>query len=135
MLKKIEYLIPEALKAIDTHLLTKYPNGILTGYQGAASGFGTTLMQMGLLPTLAVYTDKDNNADIDRQILLQVLITIVENDKRFNSDTTPLNDINTLLRNASHQPKAWRKEFTEHLLRASLVFKLTLRTYHLKKSN
>jgi len=135
MLKKIEYLIPKALDAIDAHLVSKYPVAIPAGYQGAASGFGTTLMQMGLLPTLAVYTDKDNNADIDRQRLLKTLIAIVKNDDRFTSDRDPLNDINTLLRKASGQPAAWRKEFTEHLLRASLVFKLTLRTYHLQKPN
>lgn len=134
MLRKIEYLIPTALDSIDEHLVRKNPGGIPAGYQGAASGFGTTLMQMGLLPTLAVYTDKENQADIDRSLLLKVLVTIVKNDPRFNSDSTPLNDTNTLLRNAAGKPKSWQNEFKEHLLRASLVFKLTLRTYHLKKS-
>ena len=131
MLRKIEYLIPTALNAIDTHLVAKHPEAIPTGYQGAASGFGTTLMQMGLLPTLAVYTDNDNSADIDRKILLKVLIDIVKNDDRFGNDTDPLNNIDNLLRNTANKPKAWQKEFKEHLLKASLAFKLTLRTYQL----
>lgn len=140
MLRTIEYLIPAALDAIDTILVVKYPNGIPSGYQSAVSGFGTSLRQMGLLPTLAVYTDKDSSAEIKRDLLLKALVAIVIHpDSRFDEESKgKLQDrkgnikIDYLLR------IVLRKGFpddklNEHLMQAALVFKLAIRTYKLVK--
>lgn len=136
MLRKIEYLIPAALEAVDAVLLAKYgKDKIPSGYQSAVSGFGTSLLQMGLLPTLAVYTDKDSGAGIDRSKLLEALLRIVKHqDSRFSSENKSMipNDVSILLKTvAKNEPL--QQELKEHLLQAALAFKLAIRTYNLKK--
>ncbi|MDZ4682761.1 MAG: type III-B CRISPR module-associated protein Cmr5 [Saprospiraceae bacterium] len=134
MLRKIEYLIPAALEAIDATFRTDIQgNGIPSGYQSAASGFGTTLLQMGLLPTLAVYVDEGSDADIDRKKLLATLQAILAHpDSRFGQKGL-LGRQNSLLKDVL-QPGFPQADFKEHLLQASLAFKLAIRTYKLKKS-
>jgi hypothetical protein len=132
MLRKIEYLIPAALEAIDEVFQAEIgKDGIPSGYQSAASGFGTTLLQMGLLPTLAVYTDEGSDADIVRKELLKALLYIVKHaDSRFGAKDQ-LGQVEALLRTA-RQPAFPQEEFKEHLLQASVAFKLAIRTYKLK---
>lgn len=142
MLRKIEYLIPAALDAVDAVLVTKYgKDRIPSGYQSAISGFGTSLLQMGLLPTLAVYTDKDSDADIKRDLLLKALFTIIlHNDSKFpNSykqdlpkDTNGVINIALVLRKVAESN--FQRALKEHLMQAALAFKLAIRTYNLKKS-
>lgn len=134
MLRKIEYLIPAALEAID-HVFAAdiQGNGIPSGYQSAASGFGTTIMQMGLLPTLAVYADEGADAGIDRKKLLSALKKILTHEKSRFSQKTMLRQEQSLLKDAL-QPNFPQAELKEHLLHASLAFKLAIRTYKLKKS-
>lgn len=132
MLRKIEHLIPAALESIDTVFSEDITNGgIPSGYQSAASGFGVTLRQMGLLPTMAVYTDQGSDADIVRKKLLDALLHIVKHkDSRFSAKAQ-LGQVETLLRTA-RQPAFPQEAFKEHLLQASVAFKLAIRTYKLK---
>jgi len=130
MLRKIEYLIPAALEAIDGEFKS---NTIPSGYQGAISGFGASLLQMGLLPTLAVYEDKDSDADIDRQKLLKALKAIVKHKDSLFLHKNMLRNDHSLLDDVLQQgfPK---EEFKEYLIKASIAFKLAIRTYKLSKS-
>lgn len=135
MLRKIEYLIPAALSAIDEVLVKEYQSkgGIPAGYQSAASGFGTTLMQMGLMPTVAVYTDTDSNADIDRPKLLKVLLEIIiHQESRFSAKATMTSEPDKLLETIINTNNFPREELKDKLLEASLAFKLGIRTYKLK---
>lgn len=131
MLRKIEHLLPAALGAIDAVFsddITK--GGIPSGYQSAASGFGVTLRQMGLLPTIAVYADQGSDADIDREKLLNALLHIVKHaDSRFSAKSQ-LGQVEGLLR-AVQQSSFPQEAFKEHLLQASVAFKLAIRTYKL----
>jgi len=132
MLKKIEYLIPAALQAIDTHLLPENSDSIPSGYQGALAGFGTSLLQMGLLPTLAVYLDKENDADIGRDVLLETLLAVLRHpDSRLSAGGKQMAAIDTVLRDLSGADNAQRKEFSHHLMQAALALKLAIRTYKL----
>lgn len=132
MLRKIEYLIPAALEAIDQVLLSAYKEGgIPKGYQGAISGFGASLLQMGLLPTLAVYHDEDHSADIDRKKLLKVLQLILKHQDSHFSKKAMLGGKESMLKDAL-QPEFPQDELKKHLIQASLAFKLAIRTYKLK---
>lgn len=141
MLRKIEYLIPAALEAVDNVLVKKYgQENIPSGYQSAISGFGTSLLQMGLLPTLAVYTDKESDADIYRDVLLKALFAIVlhadskfpdENKQQLPVDTDGMVVIGQLLRQVAKA--GFQRELKEQLMQAALAFKLAIRTYNLKK--
>jgi CRISPR-associated protein Cmr5 len=134
MLRKIEHLIPAALDAIDDVLVAEYgKDAIPSGYQSAISGFGATLLQMGLLPTLAVYSDEGSDAEIVRQKLLEVLKKIIaHDDSRFSVDGKNLLGKKKDLLKDALQPGFPQASFKEHLLQASLAFKLAIRTYKLK---
>lgn len=131
MLRKIAHLIPAALQAIDQVLLASEPSGrIPKGYQGAIAGFGVSLLQMGLLPTLAVYTDEDHNADINRQKLLQVLQKILMHEQCKFAGKQLLGRESSLLLDAL-QPGFPQAALRDHLIQAATAFKLAIRTYKL----
>lgn len=141
MLKKIEKLIPAALDAIDENL-AKHEDykekGIPSAYQSAISGFGTSILQMGLLPTLAVYYDTDNQSGITRKLLLDVLYAIildnsVERSEALESALVQRNDSGNFLRTVSSSAEV-KNEFKPKLMDAALAFKLAIRTYNLVKS-
>lgn len=138
MLKKIEKLIPAALDAIDANLLKKHPKGIPSGYQSAISGFGTSILQMGLVPTLAVYYDQDNQADIKRDVLLDTLYAIILHEKSepgaaLKTVLAQRNDTGAFLRSISQSAEV-KRELKSKLMDAALAFKLAIRTYNLVKS-
>jgi hypothetical protein len=132
MLRKIENLIPAALDAVDSVLKTAYPGGIPKGYQGAVSGLGTTLNQMGLLPTLAVYADQDSGAEISRQLLIQTLVTVIKNSAPKDADkqNLPIGGIGLLL-HMKDKPKVQQSDFKADLIQAAIAFKLAIRTHPL----
>ena len=141
MIRKIEYLFPAALETIKRELEEKYgKNQIPSGYQSAISGFGTALRQMGLLPTLAVYTDSDNKASIQRDLLLLALLYIVvhncskfpENYKQILKNDENIVEINTILNTVAVQDKIFQYSLKQNLLEAALAFKLAIRTFNLK---
>jgi len=134
-MQKIEHLLPAALDAVDQVLVSKYgKEGIPAGYQGAISGFGTSLIQMGLLPTLAVYTDKDSAASIERPLLLKTLFAILTSEaSRFSAKKELPTQHDSLLRQVSSG--SYQKELKTHLMHAALALKLAIRTYKLKTNN
>jgi CRISPR-associated protein (Cas_Cmr5) len=143
MLKKIEYLIPAAIKAVDAVLVKgcEKQGGISEGYQAAASGFAITLHQMGLMPTLAVYTDKGSQAEIDRKLLLETLIHIVSDaSSRYGGkENLPKADekggrADKILRHMVGLDDNNRDSFKLHLVQAATAFKLAIRTYPLKSN-
>ncbi len=135
MQTKIEHLLPAALDAVDQVLVEKYGRErIPAGYQGAISGFGTSLIQMGLLPTLAVYTDQDSAASIERPLLLKTLFTILKSEEsRFSAKSSLPAQHDNLLRDVSSGN--YQKELKTHLMHAALALKLAIRTYKLVNNN
>lgn len=135
MLRKIEYLIPAALEAIDSVFKPDIEkDGIASGYQSAISGFGASLLQMGLLPTISVYEDEGSDAAIVRKNILRVLVKIVlHKDSRFSAKDRLHNSTNSLIKRIANDDFP-QNEFKESLIKASIAFKLAIRTYKLKKS-
>lgn len=134
MNRKVEYLLPMALAAIDEVFDKEIAkNGIPSGYQAAASGFGVSLLQMGLLPTLAVYIDEGSGAEIERKKVLEVLLQIINKSKINDNQWNQLIADSTLLRFLAERrnDSQFLKELKEKLLLASVAFKLAIRTYKL----
>jgi len=131
MLKKIEYLLPAAMAAVPAKL---EENGIvLSGYQSAISAFGVSVMQMGLLPTFAVYVDKGSDADISREKLLAALQHILSSAESRYSRKAQLGQMPDLLKEAlavRTNPNTLR-ELQEHTLQAAVALKLAIRTFKL----
>ena len=88
MKKNIEKLIPAAMEAVEKKLAK---NGkVPKVYNGYISSLGASLIQMGLLPTLAFYTHskKKNKANSkeERPKLLHAIFQLIEPDEQKRDD-------------------------------------------------
>ena len=137
MKKRIEKYFPSAMSAITTVL----QNGneeveIAREFQGYISAFGASVLQMGLLPTLAVYADKESGAVEKKWMLLEVLAhVLMANDGVYLSSTakTALKGREKDLFKVVIANGGIQREVTEGLLDAVVAVKLCLRTFKLSK--
>lgn len=149
MKQRISKLLPAAVKAVRAELS---PSGevIEREYQGYISSFGASVMQMGLLPTLAVFAEKKPSGGKKQnpQQLLNILHTVVcsEHSGLDNTIKAALKDpqYNRVVNNktehqlfdaavdlASDERKL--RELHTHLLDAAVATKLAIRTFQLTK--
>lgn len=135
MKKRIEKLFPAALDAIDEILLGGDENKLIDSeYQGYISSFGASVMQMGMLPTLAVYADEGSGASRDRRKLLKILAKVlVSSASSFQYKQAIIAHGNDLFKTAVQGllSQSERNTLQEHLLDASVAVKLCLRTFKL----
>lgn len=137
MKKRIEKMIPLAMTAIEDHF--KKEDGsippIPRTFQGSISSMGASILQMGLLPTLAVFADTDTGAkDDQRTKLLDIISNVL-------AKYTDYGD-NALFRNrgsksackvAADMNEEQRKRLKDVILDAAVAVKLSLRTFKLEK--
>ena len=143
-MNKIEKLLPFALNAaqkfitVDTLKLS-----VPKQFKGYISSFGASVIQSGLMPTLAFYSDA-KKAKGDRSLLIPALIDILFQNKSYpaevevekvldslaNDESVYLKDVihllfDWLLKQNKINPEKLRKE----LMDASIALKLALRTF------
>ena len=119
--KNIESYIPKALKVLEEY----YPNKTIpSAYNGYISSFGASIIQSGLLPTLALF-ENENNKDKtkeDRSVLTKNILKIL--DSSYPDDS--------LLRYVIYH-KGNREILKQNILDISIALKLTIRTFQLKQ--
>lgn len=143
-MNKIEELLPAALEAAKKFITTdKEQLSVPKQFKGYISSFGASVIQSGLMPTLAFYSDA-KKARGDRSLLVPALVYILFKKKRYISnsdaisaleklekdndkDLRPLIHIifNWLLESSEESPEKLRKEMMD----ASIALKLALRTF------
>ena len=137
MKKRIEKYFPAAMKAIEDVLQGGDVSKVIDReYQGYISAFGAAILQMGLMPTLAVHADEGSGAIRDKRMLLDVLARTM-NQGGFLSEKAQkaLKDkTDQLFKVAVEGNDELRKELTEHLLDVAIAVKLCLRTFKLTES-
>lgn len=138
MKKRIEKYFPSALAAIKKGLQENDSTKIIDReYQGYISSFGASILQMGLLPTIAVYSDKGSDAAKDKKLLLDTLAyTLTGTNGILSSELkTKLTDKETdLFKVTVDLQKDLQTELREHLLDAAVALKLCIRTFQLKEA-
>ncbi|MFT6001175.1 MAG: CRISPR/Cas system CMR-associated protein Cmr5 small subunit [Neolewinella sp.] len=153
MKQRFSTLLPAAVTAIRKEFGQKEDNGEYTvqkeiprEYQGYISSFGASVMQMGLLPTLAVFGSQNEGGGSaqDRAKLLTVLQAILTS-KASGIDSElkqEISDYSTkgkeshplfgfAVRVAGDQAK--QRELRTHLMDAAVAAKLAIRTFQLSK--
>lgn len=136
MKKVIRELIPASMEAIEAVFFSeKYKdkayktNGIPATFNGYIASFGASTIQMGLLPTIVVFSDKSSSSKENKALLLEVLWQVLQHEKSGFDNSKGKGDLlKTALdlstKNNIHQLK-------QPLQRASIAIKLALRTYKL----
>ncbi len=119
--KNVEEYIPKALDVLEEH----YPNKVIpSAYNGYISSFGASIIQSGLLPTLALF-ENENNQDKtkeDRSVLTKNILKVLDDNYPDNS----------LLRYAIYY-NGNRELLRQKIIDISIALKLTIRTFKLDK--
>jgi CRISPR-associated protein Cmr5 len=143
-MNKIEKLLPSALNAAKKYITTDDEKlSIPKQFKGYISSFGASVIQSGLTPTLAFYSDA-KKAKGDRSLLIPALIYMLFINKIYPVTDEVINEMdalemdkekdlksrihiffNWLLENNKDNPEKLRKE----LIDASIALKLALRTF------
>jgi CRISPR-associated protein Cmr5 len=136
MKKNIEKLFPAAHQAIMEVFKEHETKPIDSEFQGYISSFGASVLQMGLLPTLAVFADEDSGSAQDREKLLVVLAKVLAHKSAgYALHSSIADQTDNLFEFSIHLNKNERVILQKHLLDASVAVKLCLRTFKLKKKN
>ena len=116
--KNIEKHIPDAMRV----LKEEFSDGkIPSSYNGYISSFGASIIQSGLLPTLALFEKKQSGTKEDKSKLTKLILKIL--DDKYN---------NTLLEYAlsTNNNELYLKQ---KILDISIALKLSIRTFKLDK--
>jgi CRISPR-associated protein Cmr5 len=144
-MNKIEKLLPFALDAAQKFItVDKQKLSVPKQFKGYISSFGASVIQSGLMPTLAFYSDA-KKAKGDRSLLIPALIDILFQKKSYPVDADVNEVLNTIVKDESKkklkdvmhslfvwllkQNEANPEKLRKELMDASIALKLALRTF------
>ena len=122
--KRIEKYIPEAIEVLDR----EFSDGVIpSAYNGYISSFGASIMQSGILPTLALFENTNASTKENKEYLSHLIVNIL----RDNRDDV------SLLREVLNREERGesRNHLKEQILDISIAIKLSIRTFKLKKGD
>lgn len=137
MKKRVERYIPLAIAGVKAEF-GPAPYKIPTEFQGYISSMGASILQMGLVPTLAVFADKDSGAARERRRLLTILAKILYADPNFSDRKRLENQDDQVLFQlacAHVGNKNKIQTLKQFVLDAGVAVKLGIRTFKLVKTS
>jgi CRISPR-associated protein Cmr5 len=117
--KTIEKYIPEAMRVLKEEFSD---DKIPSAYNGYISSFGASIIQSGLLPTLALFEKKDAPTKEDKSKLTELILKILNENSNYNTLLEYVLD--------SKDDKLYLKQ---KILDISIALKLSIRTFKLDK--
>jgi CRISPR-associated protein Cmr5 len=142
-MNKIEKLLPSALDAATKYITTDDDHlSVPKQFKGYISSFGASVIQSGLMPTLAFYGDA-GKAKGDRSMLIPALIFILIEKERFPENKELKSWIDKIKEEPKELPNliqhlfGWlmntdkenHDKLRKELMDASIALKLALRTF------
>ena len=119
-----KYINQELLNSIKKHIVKD--NKVAKEYKGYISSMGASIIQSGLIPTLAFYSEKkssgNENSDADRTKILEIIQEILKKDKTLFELAIDLKTDSQKLR-----------KLQRDILNVSIALKLALRTFEITK--
>jgi CRISPR-associated protein Cmr5 len=114
------------------HRMSQDGSAVDSEFRGYISAFGASLIQAGLIPTLAFYADREANSAKDRWKILIVLYHLLKGKAQWKDRLTEMKEQKEeqkLLRLAlALQPTELRR-LQQDIINAAIALKLALRTY------
>jgi len=115
--KRIEKYIPDAMRVLDK----EFSDGIIpSAYNGYISSFGASVMQSGLLPTLALFENTNARTKESKEYLTHIIIQVL---------TGKNDDISLLTHVLNNNEKLLKQEIMD----IAIAIKLSIRTFKLDK--
>jgi len=128
MNKKVNELIPKALKAIKDSNMANASNEVEKEYKGYISSMGASIIQSGLLATLAFYSNEQSGSVDKRRNLLKAIVKTLLG---VNSNNKLLNYV--LAGSNNGRNKTEIDKFEKQISEALIALKLALRTFKQKE--
>jgi CRISPR-associated protein Cmr5 len=128
MKQRIERYIPEAIKLISTVEIADRNGIIANEFNGYFSSFGAAIVQSGLKPALAFFSNENSEVAANRAKILIAIYKLVVN----NGHDDPIK-ARALLDHVL-QPGIDEEKIKAEIIDASVALKLAVRTYKLVKS-
>ena len=117
--RSIENYIPKVLKVLDR----SFTNGdVPSSYNGYISSFGASIIQSGLLPTLALFENTNASSKENKEYLSYIIVQVL----------TDRDDDISLIRYVLDKDEQLMKQ---KILDISIALKLSIRTFKLTKDN
>jgi len=115
--QSVEKYIPEVMKV----LIEEFPDGsIPSAYNGYISSFGASVMQSGLLPTLALFENTNARTKENKEYLTYLIIKVLTNNSA---------DISLLHYVLAHNETLLKPKIID----IAVAIKLCIRTFKLDK--
>lgn len=124
--RKVEKLIPIAIECIEkTKLIIVKENKIPKEFNGYISNFGASIIQSGLMATVAFFEAKDTKSNQDRGKLTKLILNVInkEKDRNFEIDEK-INLLDYILKN-----KSKKNIVKEEVINAAIAIKLAMRVF------
>lgn len=126
MNKKVNELIPKALEAIKTSKMANDNNTVDKEFKGYIASMGASIIQSGLIATLAFYSNEQSQAK-KRLNLLRAIMLLIDS-------TSDKELLNYVLSNTNNGTNKFEIDKFEKNISTSLVaLKLALRTFKQKE--
>jgi len=117
--KNIEKYIPDTMKVLDR----TFANGTIpSAYNGYISSFGASIIQSGLLPTLALFENTNSSTKENKEYLSYIIMQVISGNE----------DDKSLLRYCLDKDETLVKQ---QILDISVALKLSIRTFKLDKGD
>ncbi|HMQ87028.1 MAG TPA: type III-B CRISPR module-associated protein Cmr5 [Flavilitoribacter sp.] len=136
MKKRIKNMLPSAYRAIRDHKKLSEP--IDREFQAYISAMGPSILQMGLIPTLAVYADTESGSAKDRYVILELIKTVLIGNEADYPEKESLSSLEGSLFEFSIS-EAQNTDVKESVLREFVLdvivaLKLSIRTFKLQSA-
>ena len=115
--KRVESYIPKVLEVLER----SFDNGVVpASYNGYISSFGASVMQSGLLPTLALFENTNASTRENKEYLSYIIFQVLSDSREDRS----------LLRYVLEQDNPLHRE---EIIDIAIAIKLCIRTFKLEK--
>ncbi|KAE9633436.1 MULTISPECIES: type III-B CRISPR module-associated protein Cmr5 [Defluviitalea] len=119
---KVEKFIPIALDIIQEVEIANEKNEVPDVYNGYIASFGASIVQSGLLTTVAFFERDNNNTKQDRRKIVNAIFSIIKKvDKKYENE-------DSLLR-CLIKYKSSIDDIEDDIICAAIALKLALRTF------
>ena len=119
--KAVEAWLPAAFEALKQAGIVN--DGIAPAeFSGYISSFGASIIQSGLLPSVAFYERNDAGSKNDKAKLTKAILKII------NKEATDSNLLDYIIKNQNSS-----SNLKEDIINAAIAIKLAIRTFELKK--
>lgn len=128
-MKKVEKYIEKALKQVENTISEKKDGKstgiVLSVYNGYISSMGASIIQSGLLPTLAAFeSTKDDNKGGDKKRIAKAILNIIKEEENNITETSLLKYVLSYKNNIDYNK--------ERIINIGIALKLAIRTFQIQ---